>query len=174
MSTNRTPQRPVPATITWPPQTGIAGNIDPAIDESTIENYPFEGHDQAMVAAQVHIDIARHAASRTNQPESDNDARIAFENAVIAKQCIHYAYLDAGHNYPEPTGIEATMVATADQLLVNNQRAPAPKTHRPEEQLAQDLEIAPSRGQGPLRYPRGHRTAHRAPASRRPAIRGVG
>ena len=142
MSTDRTPQGPVPATIAWPPETGIAGNIDPAIDEMTIENYPFEGHDQAMVAAQVHIDIAQHAASRTNQPESDNDARIAFVNAVIAKQCVHYAYLDDGYNYPEPTGIAASLVATADQLLVNNQRTPAPQTPHPEDQLAQDLDIA--------------------------------
>ena len=136
------PKSTIPVTITWPPETGIEGHIDPAIDEITIDNYPFEGHHQAMVAAQVHIDIAQHAASRTDQPESDNDARIAFENAVIAKQCIHYAYLDAGHNYPEPTDNAATLIATADQLLVNNQRAPTPTKHRHEELLDQDLEIA--------------------------------
>ena len=142
MSRQRKPERPVPVTIAWPPETGIKGNIDPVIDDITIENYPFEGFSQAIVAAQVHIDIARHAASRPDQPTSDNDARIAFENAVIAKQCIHYAYLDAGHYYPEPTDEASALIATADQLLVNNQRAPAPTNRRQEELLDQDLEIA--------------------------------
>ena len=138
----RKPKNTIPVTIAWPPETGIEGHIDPAVDELTIEHYPFEGNAQAMVAAEVHIDIARHAASRTNQPESDNDARIAFENAVIAKQCIHYSYIDAAENFPEPTGIAATLVANADQLLVDNQRAPAPQTHLHDEQLTHDLEIA--------------------------------
>ena len=129
-------------TIAWPPQTGIPGRIEPEIDELSIDRYPFTRHHQAIVAAQVHIDVARHAASQDGQPQSDNHARVAFEQAVLAKQCLHYAYLIIPSDEESAKDEITSLVAAADQLLVENQRPELPHYRDAEQQNAQDLELA--------------------------------
>lgn len=123
-------------TLAWPPDSGMTGRISVTIDEMTVREQPFEGPGQAMVAAEIHIEVARQAAGPTGKAGSYIGAHIAFENAVIAKQCIHYSEVAQGrdgYDADEPT---TQLIRAADDLISAN--TPKEQT-RPNH--ARDLDI---------------------------------
>ena len=85
--------------------------------------------------------MAEHAATGADGPKSDNRALIAFENAVIAKQCLHYAYNEMEYNGPKMTEEGAALLKKADRLLADNHRPLAARQYF-EGKDQQDLELA--------------------------------
>lgn len=127
-----------PPTIAWPPATSLTGRIEPEIDELNIDVQPFEGYGQALTAARIHLDIALNAAPDPSDP--DVAPQVAFENAVRAKHCLHYARLE--HDDYPPSDYENTLLASADRLLVKNHRPDARRPHDGRQRHEQDRALA--------------------------------
>lgn len=107
--------------LRWPEQTALAGAISPDIDEMTVCIEPFDSYEQAMVAADIHVMVAREITALAPAAEEPHHRRLAFQNAVRARQCVHYAQYAAQTDHWEPTDREARIIAESGEMLARNQ-----------------------------------------------------